>query len=106
MHLFSFRLFMVIFIVILVLAALAILAMKGRSGHKGLAALQGVRYAHRGLHGNGLPENSMAAFRAALDHGYGIELDIHLMKDPPVPGSTGAVSGEDTSYCGAERTRR
>jgi glycerophosphoryl diester phosphodiesterase len=72
---------MVIFIVILVLAALAILAMKGRSGHKGLAALQGVRYAHRGLHGNGLPENSMAAFRAALDHGYGIELDIHLMKD-------------------------
>ena len=72
---------MVIFIVILILAALVLLAMKGRSGHKGLAALQGIRYAHRGLHGNGLPENSMAAFRAALDHGYGIELDIHLMKD-------------------------
>ena len=39
------------------------------------------RYAHRGLHRKGLPENSMAAFRDALDHGYGIELDLHLMKD-------------------------
>ena len=28
-----------------------------------------------------VPENSMAAFRAALDGGYGIELDVHLMRD-------------------------
>lgn len=32
--------------------------------------------AHRGLHGAGVPENSMAAFRAAIQAGYGIELDI------------------------------
>ena len=32
--------------------------------------------AHRGLHGAGLPENSMAAFRAAIQGGYGIELDL------------------------------
>ena len=50
-------------------------------GHAGLKDLQGWGYAHRGLHGNGVPENSMAAFKAALDHGYGIELDIHLLKD-------------------------
>lgn len=55
--------------------------LKGRSGHPGLAPLKGWAYAHRGLHGEGIPENSMAAFRAALEHGYGIELDIHLMKD-------------------------
>ena len=54
---------------------------KGRSGHPGLKQLQSHSYAHRGLHGNGVPENSMPAFRAALEKGYGIELDIHLMAD-------------------------
>ncbi|MBX7077932.1 MAG: hypothetical protein K1X88_02020 [Nannocystaceae bacterium] len=33
--------------------------------------------AHRGLHGAGRPENSLAAFAAACDAGYGIELDVH-----------------------------
>ena len=63
------------------LLLLAILATYGRKGHPGLEKLRGWSYAHRGLHGNGIPENSMAAFKAALDHGYGIELDIHLTKD-------------------------
>ena len=53
----------------------------GRQGHPDLPKLRGWNYAHRGLHGDGRPENSMAAFRAALDRGYGIELDIHLLKD-------------------------
>lgn len=57
------------------------LSVRGRKGHPGLAELRKWSYAHRGLHGNGIPENSMAAFRAALEHGYGIELDIHLLKD-------------------------
>lgn len=60
---------------------LGLYALKGRTGHPGLEKLKGWAYAHRGLHGNGIPENSMAAFRAALAGGYGIELDIHLMKD-------------------------
>lgn len=40
-------------------------------------------YAHRGLYENlwGIPENSMTAFKRAVDHNYGIELDIHLTKD-------------------------
>ncbi len=37
--------------------------------------------AHRGLHGLGVPENSLAAFGAAVAHGYIIELDIHLLSD-------------------------
>lgn len=60
---------------------LGLYALKGRTGHPGLENLKGWAYAHRGLHGNGIPENSMAAFRAALEGGYGIELDIHLLKD-------------------------
>lgn len=63
------------------LGGLYVLSVQGRTGHPGLKALQGWKYAHRGLHDAEKPENSMAAFRAALEHGYGIELDIHLMKD-------------------------
>ena len=58
-----------------------LLSLRGRTCHPILQDLQGWGYAHRGLHSQGVPENSMASFRAALDHGYGIELDIHLMKD-------------------------
>lgn len=66
---------------LVLLIGLSILAVIGRKGHPGLRDLQGWAYAHRGLHGNGIPENSMAAFKAALDAGYGIELDIHLTRD-------------------------
>lgn len=38
-------------------------------------------YAHRGLHNADIPENSMPAFSAACDSGYGIELDIQLSSD-------------------------
>ncbi len=72
---------MIILIILVLVAALYTLSTLCRRGHKGLEALRGWAYAHRGLHGNGVPENSMAAFRAALEGGYGIELDVHLMKD-------------------------
>lgn len=41
-------------------------------------------YAHRGLHGEGIPENSLAAFERACTKGYGIELDVQLSKDGTV----------------------
>jgi glycerophosphoryl diester phosphodiesterase len=66
---------------LIILSVLYLLAIRGRSGHPGLQNLRGWYYAHRGLHGQGRPENSMAAFRAALEGGYGIEFDVHLMKD-------------------------
>lgn len=45
--------------------------------------LLGWHYAHRGLHDNksDAPENSMKAFRLAVENGYGIELDVQLTKD-------------------------
>lgn len=52
-----------------------------------ISPLTGVDYAHRGLWNtnepgeNNRPENSLAAFRAAVEKGYGIELDVHLTKD-------------------------
>ena len=68
-------------IAIIILVVLYLLALNGRRGHKELRKLRGWAYAHRGLHGAGVPENSMLAFRKALDGGYGIEFDVHLMKD-------------------------
>ena len=70
-----------IFWIILILAILYLLALRGRSGHPGVEKLRGWNYTHRGLHSPGVPENSLAAFRAAVDHGYGSEFDVHLLKD-------------------------
>ncbi len=41
-------------------------------------------FAHRGLHGPGVPENSLAAFRAAREAGAGIECDVRLTGDGQV----------------------
>ncbi len=41
-------------------------------------------YAHRGLHGGGVPENSLAAFKKAAEMGFGIELDLQLSADGEV----------------------
>ena len=41
-------------------------------------------YAHRGLHDAERPENTMPAFAAACEAGFGIELDVHLSRDGEV----------------------
>ena len=38
-------------------------------------------FAHRGLHGEGVPENSLAAFAAAIERGLGIECDVRVSAD-------------------------
>lgn len=43
--------------------------------------LHEVPLAHRGLHGAGVPENSLAAFEAAAAAGVGVELDVHRSRD-------------------------
>ena len=75
---------MIVLVIIIVLFLLLwVLALRCRKGHPALEQLRKFRYAHRGLHDakNGVPENSMKAFRLAAEHGYGIELDIHLTRD-------------------------
>lgn len=71
----------IVLIVLVVLLLLYLLALRGRTRHLLLRKLRRWKYAHRGLHGNGVPENSMAAFRLALENGYGIELDVHMLAD-------------------------
>ncbi|WP_283681332.1 glycerophosphodiester phosphodiesterase [Parablautia sp. Marseille-Q6255] len=56
-------------------------------GHRRVRnAVKGKFYAHRGLHDRkaGIPENTMAAFRRAVERGFGIELDVQLTRDGEV----------------------
>ena len=59
-------------------------------------------YAHRGLHekDKSIPENSMTAFRKAVDAGYGIEMDLNLTADGRI-----IVFHDDnlSRLCGADR---
>ena len=72
---------LVLFWIFLAALILYLLALRGRTGHPGLQKLRGWNYTHRGLHGPGVPENSLAAFRAGVARGYGSEFDVHLLKD-------------------------
>ena len=71
-----------VLLILLVLAEVWTLLLRCRREHPGWKLLRQYRYAHRGYHDKPhIPENSMAAFRRAIEHGYGAELDVHLMKD-------------------------
>lgn len=90
---------------LLIIAAVCIvigfMAMPGEASASQRAPFWGVNHAHRGLHSRdkSIPENSLAAFAAAVDAGYGIELDIQLTKDEEV-----VVFHDDTlkRVCGVE----
>lgn len=55
--------------------------------------------AHRGLHNDTLPENSMGAFQNAIEHGFPIELDVRLTDDNVVvvfhDDKLGRMTGKD-----------
>lgn len=72
---------MILLIVFVALSVLYILSTRCRRGHNGLSALRGWNYTHRGLHSAEAPENSLEAFRRAVNAGYGSELDVHLLAD-------------------------
>lgn len=89
--------------VLIAIIALYLLAIRGRRNKSVREKLGGSFYAHRGLHGSGIPENSMAAFRAALEKGYGIELDVHLCRDGSLPvfhdGTLSRTTGAEGKLC-------
>lgn len=71
-------------ICIVVLAVLYMLAIMPRMLNRPDTGLfKKVYFAHRGLHDNAsdAPENSMAAFRKAVEAGLGMELDVQVTKD-------------------------
>lgn len=66
-------------ILLLLIAAFLVLIAPGKKGD--VEKFKSVRFAHRGLHNENRAENSMSAFSAAVDAGFGIELDVRLSSD-------------------------
>ena len=65
---------------LLILCAIPLL--RPRRDHPLWSVLRQYRYAHRGFHDKPrIPENSLPAFRRAVECGFGAELDVHLTKD-------------------------
>ncbi|MDO4621818.1 MAG: glycerophosphodiester phosphodiesterase family protein [Eubacteriales bacterium] len=65
-------------------AAAWILAVKPRIWNKpDMTEIRRYDYAKKGFFrvSKGVPENSLAAFRSAVEHGYGIALDVRLSRD-------------------------
>ncbi|MBR4039720.1 MAG: glycerophosphodiester phosphodiesterase [Clostridia bacterium] len=75
---------MIILLILILLAIVFLFLLAPRmTGRPDASALMGVYYAHRGLHDNkgDAPENSLAAIKNAVAHGYGIEFDVQLTRD-------------------------
>lgn len=68
-------------IILLIIFLLYVLSTVCRKNHTGVHQLLGWKYTHRGLHGEGVPENSLLAFRKSAEAGYGAEFDVHLLAD-------------------------
>ena len=74
----------ILLITAIVLCVLFLVLVAPRTiGQADLSHMEGYHYAHRGYHdGNvAVPENSLPSFQAAIDAGYGIELDVQLSSD-------------------------
>ena len=72
---------MIIPIVVILIIFIIYIFLVAPNDNDDIAKYKDVRFAHRGLHNSERAENSMSAFRAAVEKGYGIELDIRLSKD-------------------------
>lgn len=68
-----------------------------------LAFLTSQPFCHRGLHGDGVVENSLAAFDRAIAAGHGIELDVQLTLDGDVVVFHDATLDRLTSLSGPVR---
>lgn len=67
---------------VIIIFVIYALALRGNTENPNTDRFVKARYAHRGLHSKpDRPENSLAAFSVAVQKGYGIELDVHLMAD-------------------------
>jgi len=74
----------ILFLLILLIPALYVFVLLRPSSRRDFDRRLKTDYAHRGLHDSRIPENSLAAFQNAAEHGFGIELDVQLSRDGEV----------------------
>lgn len=78
------KLIIALIIIVIALAICYIFAIMPRvssSAKRKAANFKGLYIAHRGLHSEGIKENTAAAFKAAVDAGYGFEFDVRVSAD-------------------------
>ena len=75
-----------ILIAVVLFLAVWIYLIMPRTGRERRAPFTGRAFAHRGLYeaDQSVPENSLPAFRRAVEAGYGAELDVQMTKDGEV----------------------
>ena len=89
------------FIISLILLIALFLFLIFPSGIKGKSFFNNYKFiAHRGLHNEEIPENSLQSFKEAIKNGYAIENDIHILTDNNV-----VVFHDDTllRMCGIDK---
>lgn len=84
--------------VVIILFAAMIVLIKPNS-KRDTSYFRNKSYAHRGLHDNEVPENSLTAFKLAREQGFGVELDVQMTRDGKLvvfhDGSLKRVCGVD-----------
>lgn len=70
-----------VLLMVLALLIVYVLLILPRLPRRDIKPFLGWDYAHRGLWNEKRPENSLSAFKAAVEGGFGIELDVHLTAD-------------------------
>ncbi len=97
------EIFFIIIAIIIIILWVLIKPAKITTEHR--KRLEGTYFAHRGLHTKDktMPENSLAAFKAAVENGYGIEFDLQLSKDGQVmvfhDDDLKRVCGRNEKFC-------
>lgn len=75
-----FFIVLILLIIFLLLCAVFLYMIKPRK-RRDTSYFEGKMYAHRGLHDDTVPENSLTAIKLAKEGGYGVELDVQMTKD-------------------------
>ena len=73
----------ILLVLVIIAVAYVLMVMPRMFNRPDMSLFEKKLFAHRGLHDNRseAPENSMAAFRKAVEAGFGIELDVHVTRD-------------------------
>lgn len=90
-------LFVLLVIILFIMVAWLIMAKPNRK--RDTSYFSGKMFAHRGLHDENIPENSLAAFRNARENNVGVELDVQMTKDEKIVVFHDATL---TRMCGAD----
>ena len=74
--------FLRIILIIILVYLLMLMPNMNKERKEAMSSFEDVYIAHRGLFNNvDIPENSLIAFKKAVKHGYGIELDVQMTTD-------------------------